>query len=177
MFKKNCLLFGLLFAGCSLMAENILKNSNFSEKDPDGVPLSWNLDDAKLVSTDAKENSFKVVKVKGAFGEIKQFELPLTVGSKYVLSYKVKGATDCQVRVYCAWVKNGEPAASDFAWIKVGGEWEAHTIPVDYDKAEPRDNMPIFYICVQGSGEIEFKDLVLELDKAATPAATQEKGK
>ena len=178
MLKKSCLLFSLLSLSCSLFAENMLKNSNFSEKSPVGLPLYWEFRGATLKGVVVNDNYIKFGGGKAGEGiYLIQRALPLTGGVKYTLSYKVKSSNKSQCRVYCEWTRNNNgktdwhsAGANIYA---AGDQWQTHEVSFEY---EMNSNPAYLVLNVKDEGEVEFKDFLLEINAAKEKAAKEQLG-
>ena len=170
MLKKGCILLLLLYSGCSLIADNLLKNSNFSEKSQVGLPLYWEFRGATLSGSLASDNYLKLGGGKAGEGIfLIQQGLSLAGGVKYDLSYKVKSSKKSKCRVYCEWTRNNNGKKdwrnSGSGVYDVGDQWENHTVSFEYGV----DSSPAHLVLnVKDDGEVEFKDLLLEINKAKT---------
>ncbi|MEI8244729.1 MAG: carbohydrate binding domain-containing protein [Lentisphaerota bacterium] len=166
MFKKVCLLFLLLFSDYYLVADNLLKNSNFAQKSIVGLPLQW---EVRGKNADGCLTADNIVKI-GSDTVLVQHDLRLTGGNKYALSFKVRSARNSRYRLYCAWTvsRDGKKVwpGSDTAYYTADKEWKERKVIFTYDT----DATPAYVaIEIPGDGEAEFKDLALEPDKKNSP--------
>ena len=171
MLKKACLLFCLFATGCSLFAENMLKNSKFTEKSVVGLPVQWELRGTSVENCSMADKAIKLGGGKVGGGTVLvQHDLSLTGGSKYALSFKVRSARNSRYRLYCAWTvsRDGKTVwpGSDTAYYTADREWKERKATFTYET----DATPAYMaIEVAGDGEAEFSDLVIELDKTDSP--------
>ena len=170
-FYKCSLALLLLSACCSLVAENLLKNSNFSDKSPDGLPLYWEFRGDNINGFVTNDNYLKLC--GGKIGKeiyLLQNSLPLKGATKYILSYKVKGTLNSKFRLYCEWTRKSNDKLvwnnSGSEFYTAGEQWETHKMPFTYEI----DSAPAYLaVNVKDAGEVELKDLSIEVEKEDSP--------
>ena len=149
-FLLQCLL-----SGTALFAENLLRNADFSNVSPAGLPREWEIRQLSGTLEDS------VLKLSGK-GWVVQSDLTLKLDETYILSYEVRSADASKYRVYCEWKTPGGSTDASPLHLRTGGkDWTRVAIPFVFRNArEPYRS--IFALQLPEGGSVEFRNLKLE---------------
>ena len=98
--KKSILLVGILIVcnWCSA-AENLIRNADFSELSPAGLPVHWGFG-GNSGTRQKSENGIVVISPK--LSSV-QRNIKIESGKSYLLSYEAKGTPDASFQLYSSW--------------------------------------------------------------------------
>ena len=117
--KKRILLAGIL-AVCSWCsaAENLIKNPDYSEKSPAGLPMHWSF--ANTTGTRQKSEN-GIIRITPKFAAV-QHNIKIEANKSYLLSYEAKGSPDATFQLYSSWQEGEKNRGYTDAGKKKGTE-------------------------------------------------------
>ena len=151
--------------------EPLLRNSDFSQKAANGVPLDWHRrGKAEQFTFSSGKAELKSVKGKNAY-LIQDMKNRLLPGATYQVSFKVSGKADSRFRCYVEslLMTNGRRSTRAFnaQWLTLNGEKEEFTYKFTMGKNAVS---ALFVLNITDDAQVTYSDLKLELLSApATP--------
>ena len=166
--KKIALLLGAVFGiTAAAMADNLVKNGEFKELDKKGVPAGWTI-------SMAKTGNFKAVTSGAPDGGSVTFNLPeqgnfvfrqvmtkvLQPGTKYKVSFKIRGKNFKAVTLGMVFINEGWTKSNGNKRLKVTEEWKEYEEV--YSTPDYKQLTGLAFYANKATGTVEICDVEVE---------------